>query len=95
MCHMRVMINPHNRHFTTKLPLGHENTCFYVFGKYRDLLLAIAVFLVLDLGVLVFFQSSRLIEEGYTPHRYDRRYAGVFAATRQGCRDALTRNRSW
>ena len=37
---------------------------FTSLGKYRDLLLAIAVFLVLDLGVLVFnFQSSRLIEE--------------------------------
>lgn len=33
------------------------------FGKYRDLLLAIALFLVIDLGVLVFnYQSSRLIE---------------------------------
>lgn len=37
---------------------------FTSLGKYRDLLLAIALFLVLDLGVLVFnFQSSRLIEE--------------------------------
>ena len=39
-------------------------------GKYRDLLFAIAVFLVLDLGVLVFnFQSSRLIEAD--THRID------------------------
>lgn len=36
---------------------------FASLGKYRDLLFAIALFLVLDLGVLVFnFQSSRLIE---------------------------------
>ena len=34
-----------------------------LFRKYRDLLLAIALFLVIDLGVLVFnFQSSRLLE---------------------------------
>lgn len=32
-------------------------------GKYRDLLLAIGLFLVIDLGVLAFnYQSSRLIE---------------------------------
>ena len=32
-------------------------------GKYRDLVLAIALFLVIDLGVLVFnYQSSRLLE---------------------------------
>jgi two-component system, chemotaxis family, sensor kinase CheA len=34
-----------------------------MFGKYRDLLLAITLFLVLDLGVLVFnFYNSRLID---------------------------------
>jgi two-component system, chemotaxis family, sensor kinase CheA len=34
-----------------------------LFGKYRDLLLAITLFLVLDLGVLVFnFYNSRLID---------------------------------
>ena len=36
---------------------------FASLGKYRDLLFAITLFLVLELGVLVFnFQSSRLIE---------------------------------
>ena len=32
-------------------------------GKYRDLLVAIALFVLIDLGVLIFnFQSSRLLE---------------------------------
>lgn len=40
-----------------------KNGLFGLLGRYRDLLLAIALFIVIDLGVLIFnYQSSRLLE---------------------------------